>query len=294
MQVREVRRRRMKVLVTGGAGFIGSHAVDQLLARGHEVTVLDILDPQVHGDSATMLANLDGHVTARRIDCIRGDVRDQDAVARALRGVEVVVHLAAAVGVGQSMYAPSYYTDVNVAGQGRLLEEMAREPKRYKRLVVASSMSIYGEGAYWWLRRRGPRRSSRAADRSSCARPASECSNPRSRGRTRRSRRRASTPSRRGRKKTWLCASDAHMESRRLRFDSSMSTGRGKPSPIRIRAWRRSFCHASRTGSRRWCSRMASRAGTSSTSPTSPRRWYGRLKIETRPGRLATSARASR
>jgi len=138
----------MKVLVTGGAGFIGSHTVDQLVARGHEVTVLDNLDPQVHGDSANMPANLDGHVTAGRIDCIRGDVRDQDAVARALRGVEVVVHLAAAVGVGQSMYAPSYYTDVNVAGQGRVLEEMARDPKGYKRLVVASSMSIYGEGAY--------------------------------------------------------------------------------------------------------------------------------------------------
>jgi dTDP-L-rhamnose 4-epimerase len=138
----------MKILVTGGAGFIGSHTVDQLVAHDHEVTVLDNLDPQVHGNDAKVPVNLDVHLTGRRIEFIRGDVRDQQVVASALRGVDAVVHLAAAVGVGQSMYAPSYYTDVNVGGQGRLLEEMARDPKRYRRMVVASSMSIYGEGAY--------------------------------------------------------------------------------------------------------------------------------------------------
>ncbi len=138
----------MKVLVTGGAGFIGSHSVDQLVGRGHEVTVLDNLDSQVHGDGAKTPANLAEHLTARRIEFVRGDVRDQRTVAAALRGVDVVVHLAAAVGVGQSMYAPAYYTDVNVSGQGRLLEEMARDATRYRRFVVASSMSIYGEGAY--------------------------------------------------------------------------------------------------------------------------------------------------
>jgi dTDP-L-rhamnose 4-epimerase len=135
-----------RVLVTGGAGFIGSHTVDRLLADGRQVTVLDNLDPQVHdGDRPANLAHLEGHPGLR---FIRGDVRDADAVAEALRGVVDVVHLAAAVGVGQSMYQPSYYTDVNVGGQGVLLEGMVPYTRRYRKLVVASSMSIYGEGAY--------------------------------------------------------------------------------------------------------------------------------------------------
>ncbi len=136
----------MKVLVTGGAGFIGSHAVDRLVERGHEVVVLDNLDPQVHGDAATP-ANISGHVDAGRVAFIRGDIRDAADVRRALDGVEAVVHLAAAVGVGQSMYEPHYYTSVNVDGQGVLMEEMAKQPDRFRRFVVASSMSIYGEGA---------------------------------------------------------------------------------------------------------------------------------------------------
>ncbi len=138
----------MKVLVTGGAGFIGSHTVDRLIARDHEVTVLDNLDPQVHGDGGKTPANLQAHLSSKSLRFIHGDVRDRDTVAAALVGIDAVVHLAAAVGVGQSMYKPSYYTDVNVAGQGRLLEEMVSGAKRYRRLVVASSMSIYGEGAY--------------------------------------------------------------------------------------------------------------------------------------------------
>ncbi|HET9982872.1 MAG TPA: NAD-dependent epimerase/dehydratase family protein, partial [Longimicrobiales bacterium] len=138
----------MRVLVTGGAGFIGSHVVDRLIERGHEVVVLDNLDPQVHGPAPTTPANIADHVTARRVDFILGDIRDAQAVATALRGVDTVVHLAAAVGVGQSMYAPHYYTAVNVDGQGVLMEEMAKDPARFRRFVVASSMSIYGEGAY--------------------------------------------------------------------------------------------------------------------------------------------------
>jgi dTDP-L-rhamnose 4-epimerase len=135
-----------RVLVTGGAGFIGSHTVDRLLAEGRRVTVLDNLDPQVHGDPAPVnLEHLEGHTDVR---FLRGDVRDRVLVAEALDGVTEVVHLAAAVGVGQSMYQPSYYTDVNVAGQGVLMEAMVREARRYQKLVVASSMSIYGEGAY--------------------------------------------------------------------------------------------------------------------------------------------------
>lgn len=138
----------MRVLVTGGAGFIGSHVVDRLVLRGHEVVVLDNLDPQVHGEGVTVPGTIEAHVLEGRIEFQRGDVRDTEAVSRALDGVEAVAHLAAAVGVGQSMYAPHYYTSVNVDGQGVLMEAMAREPGRWKRFVVASSMSIYGEGAY--------------------------------------------------------------------------------------------------------------------------------------------------
>ena len=138
----------MRVLVTGGAGFIGSHVVDLLVERGQEVVVLDNLDAQVHGEGASMPRHPERHLLSGAIEFHRADVRDPAAVARALAGADAVVHLAAAVGVGQSMYQPHYYTSANVDGQGVLMEAMAREPARYRRFVVASSMSIYGEGAY--------------------------------------------------------------------------------------------------------------------------------------------------
>lgn len=138
----------MRVLVTGGAGFIGSHVVDRLVERGYDVVVLDNLDPQVHGAGGGRPRNLEPHLAGGTIRFVRGDVQDATAVADALAGVEAVVHLAAAVGVGQSMYAPQYYTAANVHAQGVLMEAMAREPKRYRRFVVASSMSLYGEGLY--------------------------------------------------------------------------------------------------------------------------------------------------
>ncbi|MGH7477583.1 MAG: NAD-dependent epimerase/dehydratase family protein [Longimicrobiales bacterium] len=142
----------MRVLVTGGAGFIGSHVVDLLVERGHAVIVLDSLDPQVHGqtelDEAGVPESLEAHAGAGQVGLVHGDIRDAAAVERALDGVSAVVHLAAAVGVGQSMYVPRYYTSVNVDGQGALMEAMARDASRFERLVVASSMSIYGEGAY--------------------------------------------------------------------------------------------------------------------------------------------------
>lgn len=132
-----------RVLITGGAGFIGSHVADALLARGYRVRVLDSLDAQVHG-SDTHGQRPD--YLAPEVELVRGDVRDPDAVARALDEVELVFHLAAAVGVGQSMYEIVRYTDVNNLGTAVLLEALLRHPVR--RLVVASSMSIYGEGAY--------------------------------------------------------------------------------------------------------------------------------------------------
>ena len=129
------------VLITGGAGFVGSHLADQLLARGYRVRVLDNLAEQVHGTSITRPDYL-----AAEVELVRGDVRDEVAVRKALRGVDAVYHLAAAVGVGQSMYEIEHYTDVNNRGTAVLLEALANAP--VQRLVVASSMSIYGEGMY--------------------------------------------------------------------------------------------------------------------------------------------------
>jgi dTDP-L-rhamnose 4-epimerase len=138
----------MKVLVTGGAGFVGSHTVDILLEEGHEVVVLDNLDPQVHGDVADFPPNLARHERHRRLSFMRGDVRDHATVAAALAGVEGVLHLAAAVGVGQSMYRPFHYCAVNIGGTAQLLDVLANEHTGVRKLVVASSMSIYGEGTY--------------------------------------------------------------------------------------------------------------------------------------------------
>ena len=137
----------MKVLVTGGAGFIGSHVVDLLVARGHETTVLDNLDPQVHGSGASEPRHILGHVRSGAVRFVRGDVTDREAVGRSLNGAEAIVHLAAAVGVGQSMYQPHYYVHTNATGTGLLLDLIARQPNRIRKLLVASSMSLYGEGA---------------------------------------------------------------------------------------------------------------------------------------------------
>ncbi|HYG69697.1 MAG TPA: NAD-dependent epimerase/dehydratase family protein, partial [Anaeromyxobacteraceae bacterium] len=130
-----------RILITGGAGFIGSHLADHLLAHGHAVRALDVLSPQVHGPNAARPGYLDGEV-----ELVVGDVRDADAVRRALRGVDAVVHLAAAVGVGQSMYEVERYTSVNDVGTAVLLQALVERP--VERLVVASSMSLYGEGLY--------------------------------------------------------------------------------------------------------------------------------------------------
>lgn len=128
-------------LITGGAGFIGSHLADRLLARGHRVRVLDNLVEQVHGDARARPSYL-----SPRVELNVGDVRDVSDVAAALDGVDVVFHLAALVGVGQSMYQAAEYVDVNVHGTAVLLEQLAK--RRIQRLVVSSSMSIYGEGQY--------------------------------------------------------------------------------------------------------------------------------------------------
>jgi dTDP-L-rhamnose 4-epimerase len=137
----------MRVLVTGGAGFIGSHLVDVLVERGHQVIVLDNLDPQVHGRAPVAPRHLEAHLARGTIEFHRGDVTDPSAVRSACRGADAVVHLAAAVGVGQSMYEPRYYVHNNDLGTGVLLQEVVTSRAQIRRLVVASSMSLYGEGA---------------------------------------------------------------------------------------------------------------------------------------------------
>ena len=129
------------VLITGGGGFIGSHLADELLASGHHVRLLDNLDPQVHGADGAWPAYL-----ADAVEATAGDIRDPEAVQAALRGVDAVVHLASMVGVGQSMYQVSDYVAVNDLGTAILLQALIERP--VERLVLASSMSIYGEGLY--------------------------------------------------------------------------------------------------------------------------------------------------
>lgn len=135
------------VLITGGAGFIGSHLTDAMLARGYEVTVLDKLAPQVHGEAEL---DADGwpiylDPRARRI---RGDLLDDDVFEASLAGVTHLAHLAASVGVGQSMTNIVDYTRNNVMSAATMLEVLSRAPHTVERIAVASSMSIYGEGAY--------------------------------------------------------------------------------------------------------------------------------------------------
>ncbi len=132
-----------KILVTGGAGFIGSFLVDALVEGGYEVRIYDALVPQVHGPEQA----LPDYVN-RNAEFIKGDVRDREALALALQGVDVVFHLAAAVGVGQSMYQIQYYTEANTLGGAVLLDLLANTSHQVRKIIVASSMSIYGEGKY--------------------------------------------------------------------------------------------------------------------------------------------------
>src|SRR6266542_4342980 len=130
------------VLITGGAGFIGSHVADELLRHGYQVRALDCLLPQVHGPEGKRPPYLNPEV-----ELIKGDVRDAATVKKALQGIDAVFHFAAMVGVGQSMYEIQKYTSINNSGTAVLLEAIANMGK-VEKIVVASSMSIYGEGLY--------------------------------------------------------------------------------------------------------------------------------------------------
>ena len=131
----------LKVLVTGGAGFIGSHLVDALLRMGHSVRVLDSLVPQVHPNGNNRFLNAEA-------DFVLGDICDSDVVDQALKGMDAVFHQAAEVGVGQSMYEVRRYVRANTLGTATLLEKIIALRDQVRKLIVASSMSIYGEGAY--------------------------------------------------------------------------------------------------------------------------------------------------
>lgn len=129
----------MNILITGGAGFIGSHIVD-LLVREHKVMIYDNFEPQVHKQEPDYL-NTDATL-------IRADIRDKESLKSAVIDADIIFHQAAMVGVGQSMYQIERYVDVNTLGTAKLLEILANEEHDVKKLIVASSMSIYGEGAY--------------------------------------------------------------------------------------------------------------------------------------------------
>ena len=131
------------ILITGGAGFIGSHTADALLAKGYRVRVLDMLDPQIHGPERRRPVYLD-----ERVELVEGDVRNREDVAGAIAGVDAVFHCAALTGVGQSMYDIHSYCDVNVNGTAMLLDVLANSAHRVKKVVLSSSRAVYGEGAY--------------------------------------------------------------------------------------------------------------------------------------------------
>lgn len=133
----------LRILVTGGAGFIGSHLVDTLITEGHKVRILDNLDPQVHGEDQKIPEYVN-----KNAEFILGDVLSTSSLKKALVDIDVVYHLAAAVGVGQSMYQIYHYTRANSLGGANLLDVVINQKFPIKKMIVASSMSIYGEGKY--------------------------------------------------------------------------------------------------------------------------------------------------
>jgi len=132
----------MRILITGGAGFIGSFTVDRLVGMGHRVRILDNLDLQVHpGGRAPGYLN-------KEAEFIKGDVRNYALFKKCLKGVEIVFHFAACVGVGQSQYRIKKYTDVTIGGTANLLDILVNSKNKVKKVIVAASMSSYGEGLY--------------------------------------------------------------------------------------------------------------------------------------------------
>jgi len=141
----------MRILITGGAGFISKHLTSLLCVQGHDVVWLDNLDPQVHEQNISETVSSNPTVKVQV-----GDVCDRQALMKAIEGVDAVFHFAALTGTGQSMYQVAHYTNVNVGGTGLLWDILANEPHQVKKVLVASSRSIYGEGAYLCSAQCGP------------------------------------------------------------------------------------------------------------------------------------------
>ena len=137
----------MKVLITGGAGFIGSNVALKLIEKGYEVTVLDNLSPQIHGNNPE---NSELYMSIKdRVDFILGTVTSKDDWKKALKDVDVIVHLAAETGTGQSMYEIEKYVDTNIKGTAIMWDTLTNEKHNVKKVVVAASRAIYGEGKYY-------------------------------------------------------------------------------------------------------------------------------------------------
>ncbi len=129
-----------KILVTGGAGFIGSHLVDALVSQGHQVVIYDNFEPQVH--------KVEPDYLNKNAELVKADVREKDSLKKAILDTDIIFHQAAMVGVGQSMYQVERYVDVNTFATAKLLDILVNQEHDVKKVIVASSMSIYGEGAY--------------------------------------------------------------------------------------------------------------------------------------------------
>ena len=137
-----------RVLITGGAGFIGSNVAHRLIEKGYEVTVLDNLSPQIHGDDPDVTSPLYAGIKDK-VKFIKGSVTSREDWRKALEGADAVLHLAAETGTGQSMYEIEKYVNVNIGGTAILLDILTNEKTDVKRVVVAESRAIYGEGRYW-------------------------------------------------------------------------------------------------------------------------------------------------
>jgi dTDP-L-rhamnose 4-epimerase len=136
------------ILITGGAGFIGSNLSLKLLEKGYNVTVLDILSPQIHGENAEQNSFLFLKIR-NKVNFIKGSVTSREDWRKAVYRQDAIIHLAAETGTGQSMYEIEKYTNVNIGGTAIMLDFLANNDHQIKKIIVASSRSIYGEGKYW-------------------------------------------------------------------------------------------------------------------------------------------------
>ena len=137
----------MNILITGGAGFIGSNLALKLIRRGHQITVLDNLSKQIHGENPFNTSSLYRSIS-NKVNFLKGTVTSVPDLENAIKGQDVIVHLAAETGTGQSMYQIAHYTSVNIGGTAHLLDILANTNHNVKKVVIASSRAIYGEGKY--------------------------------------------------------------------------------------------------------------------------------------------------